>query len=328
MPLEEEPKLKRKPLAPEELERVISLHESGQSWLMIQKLTTIPRRTAQREYRRWEASRSIERLETARKDIAAQEFRRHMDAMSEFAMFLTDHLSLPDSPEPIVDAETYLSRLWDRELPALAELYQVARQGPRAQERVRRRNRAILSSLETHTREVINWELLEQWKEAWDKSQALMARVIDSATETLGRAQEVLPDMARGVSPGGAKGSAVEIISGYVVRAVWQVLLSGDRSRTENLFAVSTVDTDRSETPVISTGDRVVLQYHDRVSTARKVRDGAQSAMESVLKQSIVAELGSQIMIMQRLVTELDGFLDPIVLRPVILRTRCVLCPV
>ena len=69
--------MKRVVLSNSQLEQVLSLRQNGLSWVKIQRETGIPRRIARRDY---EESQQRQ-LESARKDVAAQEYRLHLDLL-------------------------------------------------------------------------------------------------------------------------------------------------------------------------------------------------------------------------------------------------------
>lgn len=79
--------VKRIELSESQLESVIQLRQRrGYSWLRIERETHIPRRVAKREYLRWEQQQAREDLQTARREVAAEEFREHLDALLDLAV--------------------------------------------------------------------------------------------------------------------------------------------------------------------------------------------------------------------------------------------------
>ena len=89
----------RKKLSDKELNKIIRLRQDRASWLRIQRETGIHRQTAKRAYDKWERSKSLEELKEARKDVAAQVFREHMESLVILATSLVSNLAVPHLTE-------------------------------------------------------------------------------------------------------------------------------------------------------------------------------------------------------------------------------------
>ena len=151
-----------------ELNQVIKLKQSGASWMMIQNQTGVPRRSAQKAYEDWQRSQSIDELKAARVDVAAEEFRKHVDQLINLVESLARGLEVPKTPKITMNAEGYLDSLLEKiyREPKGYDITQIIE--TRESQRFLREYHMLLKSLEYHTREKVHWQLLERWKEAWN----------------------------------------------------------------------------------------------------------------------------------------------------------------
>ena len=92
--------MKKIVLSNNQIQQVVNLRDSGISWVKIEKETGIARRIVKRDYDEWAAKQSQRQLEDARKEVVAQEYRMHLDLLSQMANLLLDSLVIP---HPLTD---------------------------------------------------------------------------------------------------------------------------------------------------------------------------------------------------------------------------------
>jgi hypothetical protein len=103
--------MRRRHVSPEELAMIIRLRHENASWLKIQRETGVPRRIGQRAYVQWGRSQASEELKEARKDVAAQAFREHMDSLVTLATSFVMNLEVPHLPE-LMDKDSEQFFVW------------------------------------------------------------------------------------------------------------------------------------------------------------------------------------------------------------------------
>jgi hypothetical protein len=288
--------MRRRELSNEELAKVIRLRKIGNSWLRIQHETGIHRQMAKRAYEKWEHSKSMEELKEARKDVAAQAFGEHINYLIKLAESLVSALHVPKMLRGLNNADEALDQLWMRNIQGELELSQ--KSGTVEIGHVVRRNRMIFKALQEHTREKVRWEALEEWKQARNNAAEYFRKLRLEATEVIG-------NIWRGISTG--ESEQMHVLKGSSIMTegrVWLEFYKGD-----------------SDT-------RLDLNDVKLAKDVLKVCRWAANNLQKGNKSDLVRRLVEEVHRMQDRTEELEATLDELLLRPMILRTRCDLCPV
>jgi hypothetical protein len=176
----------------------------------------------------------------------------------------------------------------------------------------------LLKSLQDHTREKVNWQLLEHWKEAWNdciihlsKLEQEKDMIADNITSTNINIIEDL-NKRRGID------TAAKEIAQVVLSAIWQNIIDGKLD---------------SENPEISMNyDLIDNALH--ITIERDLFKDIEKTLSSVAetfcynkKEDIIQPLINDVINMNGIIGKLEEMLNPLVFRPLILRTRCELCP-
>jgi len=186
--------MRRRDLSDEELNQIINLKKAGSSWVKIQRELGINRRTAKRAYDNWVRSQSMEELKEARKDVAAQAFREHMESVIRLA---GANLRVPSSLADMdKDTEQFLSWLLDQDL--LERLVSISVETKEAYAPVsgphvldpqsyRREKELLFESLKVHTRENARlWKDWDEWKEARNNCVKVLRKLRKETSEVVG----------------------------------------------------------------------------------------------------------------------------------------------
>lgn len=322
--------MRRRILSDQELEEVIKRKQSGASWLKIQNETGIPRRTAKRAYEDWERSRSLEDMSQVRRDVAMVEFRQHLHHLRKLADSLVDYLSVPDLPITESSHEV-LSRLWQRNIIGEPNAERGWAGGAeRATRRIVRQNRLLFEALRDHTRGEIRWEALNEWERAWDNSIHCLNELRKEAHEMVGNILDQQRDLRARIQEESVERDAVDRMAEAVLRAIW-LAIQEDNLNQECLLVPTKLDGDGRSLvtyfryPYV----RAWLEFAD-TSLVQYVVDVGNWAIDNLRKgdkSNLVRSLEKEVARMQKATEELEEMLDPLRLRPIILRTRCDLCP-
>ena len=169
---------RRRNLSPDELSRIIQLRGSRTSWLKIEQVTGVPRQIAKREYGAWEHSQSKEELKQARIQVATDLFNEHLQQIVGLAEGLVNDIPESMTPGETRDAETVIGDILARWISSEAEervsLIPRQQDAERAHRRSLRQNQILFRSLRDHTREKVDWQVLEKWKVGWNTSMKAM----------------------------------------------------------------------------------------------------------------------------------------------------------
>ncbi len=319
--------MKRVELSSDELNEVIRLRQAGGSWVAIErKVPGVTRRVAQRAHNEWERSRSVGELESARRELAKDEQRRHSDAMLWIADGLVRHLTIDGQPVITSDAAQYMSRLWARSLPW--KLLSDLEEGDTAEDdpRNRRRNEWLFQSLQEHTRKEVSWGSYEDWLENWDAIMKLTQSLHETTLRTVA-------SKLRGGAKGGEDAVSEERADslaanalGFTMAALWHGIRHDDLDSAVTPFA-PIPNLGRGEDHEADDDRGSASQGKDSDENLRRVMAACRRSIPVVWVRDTAVELRDRVHRMRQAEEQLDVELDPLALRPVLLRTRCRLCP-
>jgi len=327
--------VKRKELAYDELEKVKRLKQIGASWLKIEHETGIPRRAAKRAYEKWERSQSPQELKDARKEVAAVEFRYHIESLKSLAVFLAINSSVPSSPN-MINAEQFFSQLWQQDI---LQRFSYTDQPSRLQKWDTqfgfRENELLFQSLQDHIRgEEGRWSALERWREARDNS----AKVLDKLRK---ESRVVVPNylkleqeknLLQIIKEESCEPNPVEQMAAAVLNAIWRDILEDKLG--QNL--VQMVLGGGGSQCMVRVGYETFLLFNAPTDTAldttlaqkvTRICNLAVSNLGKGEKSDMVKSLQDEVRTMKKASEELREMLNPVRLTPMILRTRCDLCP-
>ena len=326
--------MRRRALASEELDKVIRLKQIGTSWLGIERETGISRRTAKRAYEKWERSQSLQELKDARKEVAEVEFRYHIEDLKSLAISFAINSSVPSSPD-MTNAEEFFSELWRQDiLQRFSYTDQPLRVKWDSQFGLRE-NELLFQSLQDHIRgEEGRWSALERWIEARNnsakildklrkESQVLVTNFLKLERET--NLLQIIKEKSRERNP-------VERMAEAVLTAIWRDILEDKLG--QNL--VQTVSGGGGSQSMVRVGYETFFLLDDkddhdhmaRAQTLTRIGNLAINNLEKGEKSDMVKSLQDEVRTMKRASEELREMLNPVKLTPLILRTRCELCPV
>ena len=319
--------MRRRELSSEELDKLIRLHQLGTSWLRIQHEMGIDRRTAKRAYEKWEHSKSRDELREARKDVAAQAFGEHVNYLIKLAEFLVRSLHVPGMLRELDNADEALGRLWTRNIQEEVETSQHL--GAVETGQVVRRNRMIFTALQEHTREEVRWQALDEWKQARNNAAQYSRKLRLEATQVI---TNILNDerglMGRTRTAVGGK-DVTEKISEGLIENIWRGILTGKPERLRVLKGGGAANSWRVWLEFYKDDSETRLDLNDSglAMEVLNVCTRAVGNLQEGRKSALVLNLAKEVGGMQGRAKELEESLDRLVLRPVILRTRCDLCP-
>jgi hypothetical protein len=353
--------VKRGALAPEELDRVIELKEIGTSWLKIQHETGINRRTAKRAYDKWKHSQSPEVLREARKDVAAKAFLDHLKSLTTLAGSVVSNLSVPPSIADMEkNSEQFFAWLWKQNL-----LWRGVYISPETQERYNLsqihvytmrdpqcfrmgdpqfnvlENELLFKCLQDHTRgEGVPWEALEGWEKARDNGAKIVEKLQKEASEVVNnfvnQEQERQTNFLHRVKEGSREDNPVKQMREAVLREMWGLMLQDRLDEEVTWFeTVSRGKAPPQDIDIIVKSRRSNEKIFTFIGSTNKsladkvtgICNSAANNLRKGEKSSMVESLQNEVRTMKDATEKLRKMLNPINLTPVILRTRCDLCP-
>jgi exonuclease VII small subunit len=325
---------RRRNLSPDELSQIVQLRDSRTSWLKIQRRTGVPRQIAKREYVVWQQSQSNEELKQARIRVATDLFNEHLRQIVGLAEGLVNDLPQSMTPLETRDAEAVISDILARWIFGETEervcLIPDRQETQRAQRRSSRRNQMLFRSLRDHTREKVDWRILEEWKAGWSRSREATEALRSKAEKMV---QSILDNERRSIrdkidASRGGKSILAKMVAG-VIEVIWRGANDNALGKVEQFVQTRRITEGRGLIIFGELGSVTRIELAD----SRLANDAAEVCRQAARNLSII-DIDKPIRLyqdgtetMKQAIHKLEDALDPLVLRPMILRTRCDLCP-
>ncbi len=329
--------MKRQELSASQIEDVMRLRDRSASWLGIEKQTGIPRRIAQRTYFESLQKRTAEKLSAVRKELAKEDFQEHRKLLLDMAMQLVSLTTIPGPGEPSsflfeTDAQVRLSQIWqkDRWVDSLFDgILLIPPSGPSQQQKrqVERRNRLLFNSLRVHTKGRKCWRALDDWRSAWegcrDELERLKNEIRDSIEVILSGTGSRQGNLREGKTKLG-----VDEISSELFLMIKQSLLGSSARPVPGtaLGGQGDYTTSKRRTPntINIMEGALPVEFSE---LPREVRRGISRVIKERHSSDTAGQLRKNIAKVRKAALEIEESLDPVELSPLILATRCELCP-
>jgi len=318
--------MKKIELSPLELKKVVELRQLGAKWTEIEHETKVERRAAKRAYEEWERDKKMKEQQRVRFRVAAEAFHEHLNDLIRLAESLVSALCVPKMLWELRNADEVLDHLRMRNILGELEPFPTSTDEIG---RLVRRNKMLLKSLQDHTREKLRWEALEEWKQARNNAVEYSEKL---RSETIKLVRKILNNqlgLKKRIESAIGGNDIAEKIADGVRENIWRGILARKPEPLHVLKGASVVaeghvwlefyhgDSDTK----LDLGDvelaKEVLSMCRQVAT--NLWEGTQSDM--------VRRLTDEVRRMQDTTKELGESLDGLILRPIILRTACDLCP-
>lgn len=283
--------------------RMVELHRQGESISAISRAVGCHRQTV----KSYLVGRRGDILaDEVRKQLLIDELRRHLDDLAQFADSLSGSLPVPTSHKDEGDAEVVLTPLWGKEQRAI------------------RRNKLLFESLRKHTGEKGWWVAFKEWQETWNTCKRAREEVRGEAYEMVRNLINQRAGLKEEVEKKSSKGRDVMgRIADDVLWVVWWAG-TGDRPVEEIKFQI---EEDRI---VVETGFQACYAFEhglSEVSLGPDMLEVCKLSFETLYQSFSGKGISEMLHTMKEKIDKIGDSLDPSILRPQILRTRCELCP-
>ncbi len=321
---------------------IIRLRHENASWLKIQRETGVPRRIGQRAYVQWARSQAREELKEARKDVAAQAFREHMDSLVTLATSFVMNLEVPHLPELMdKNSEQFFVWLWEQDL-LQRRLYLSSLDAKEAAPLVarpivdprsyRRETELLFVSLPAHTRgEGVRWEALKEWERARDNCKRVLDKLREESRAVVSNSlnQERETNLLQRVKEGSREDDPVKQVAEVVLRQIWGATIGDKLDEEGPLFETVLRGKGIPQEINVKSRDETIFTFFGDTnkSLADRVTHICNLVANNLRKGDMVQQLHNEVHRMKKASDELHDMLNPVKLRPMILRTRCDLCP-
>jgi hypothetical protein len=321
--------VRKREVSRDELNLIIALRERDTSWLKVQKETSVPRHIAKRAYEQWQRSQAQELLSEVRKKVAAEEFRKHLDVLTKLADSLVLSLRIPASPFGTMKAEELLNTVWQRDLSNNERTVQAETGdlGDRNQRQTERRNRMLFQSLQEHTRGKVRWEALDEWKKSWDNCIDYLSNLNSKCREVMDGYLSQKKDLTKAFPDTNSLREVQDKMSETVLELVWRGNPGYDHKKKPKWFYVKKYQ--EGVFKVFAQGHPEIVYNFGTQNLGRDVADVCDLAAFNLFKtqSTILEKINHELNTIRKNIDDLEIMLDPLRLRPLILSSRCELCP-
>lgn len=322
--------MKKIDVTEEQMERIIRMRERGVSWLQIQENTEVPRRVAQRAYREWERRRLADELKAVRRELAAEDFRKHRGYVIELAQETVEKIDISTLPVLEGTAEAYLSSLLTTNRWVVKEEEGVQVTGTVASRvlsdrQVKRQNEMLFKSLKEHTSGKVRWGAYEEWKSAWDDCSRAMDDLKEEIHHRLGGELETRPELMSGFVESGPE-ETIKTLVDTVLKTLWRSSLSGNLERLTPAPGDPGQHRDYIITSIWEGKHTFRIPWNTAVSRDI-LEDGLNRMVEELYAGETFRVIMDKVDSMNTAFSELEEALNQLRLAPLILATSCDLCP-
>ena len=330
--------MKKREITPGELKKIIDLRHLGSNWTKIEVETNVERRAARRAFEEWEHDNEIRERNAVRFRVAAEAWHEHMNDLVNLASCLVSKLSLsPAMADLEKNSEQFFSSLWKEDL---LQRYLSPETGekiyPGDQSTYWREQQLLFESLKVHTEGKVRWEVLDNWKVARDKCADIVPKLRNEITAVVdksisqqkmaGTMQQVKKLMAKDMD---SKKRIEDIILNHLWQSVYwdKMYPESPRFVTEiegkNMSIISR-DID------VRSRDVTVFTFADpnHKSSVENLTRLFNSTVDALIKGGEVQSLSNEVGNIKKAYKEIGEMLTPVKLKPMIINSRCELCPV
>lgn len=325
--------MKKVTLSDGQMEQVVKLRGSGLNWSKVQEKTGIPRRIAKREYEESQKKISQKQLDLVRKEVVAQEYQAHLDLLAQFAISLVDVLGIPEAIADLRSADEVMTNLISKDNYKEHEFLGIRFGDHQRERRVVSMNTLLFKSLRAHTLGKVHWEMLDEWKAARDScidKLDVIRKELGTVLENILRQRPQLKKMLDATK----RTDVLTHIVDDILANIWLSEVLGDvggvtASRGASLLNKGTAWIDfHKKAPehtrlTFSSGDR-----KNNEDLAKGIAEVSNQAIYTIRTLEFISKVKSEVDRMQNTANELETTLNPLVLRPLILHSRCDICPI
>jgi len=311
---------------------MVRLHRQGWSISAIARSVGCHRQTVRGHLTERQADVLAEEV---RKQALTEDLQKHLDDLTQFAVSFKSYLTTPDMPTEDRDATAVLTPLLPKAL--LQGLDSVSQKTRREQRQKDRQTNMLLRSLREHTGEKGWWQAFEEWREVWDICIEGLKGVREQAPKVVGNYLSKAPEVVgnylsqKAEEKVGEKSGKEYILDSIVYGVLWAAWCIVTASEPEEELELRNFRVvPEGQRLRIRTGGYYLNLIFDETETAlaQEVAAVCNNALQDLYPRYMVDEILGMLQRMDEKIEVIDDALDPFILRPLLVRTRCTLCPV
>ena len=307
----------------DQVRRMVELHRQGESISAISRAVGCHRQTV----KAYLAGRRGDILaDEIKKQLLTDEQQKHLDDLTQFAASLVGHLTIPDSPNENRDVAAVLDPLLPKDLPQ--GLQTASREARRKQRQMERQNKMLFESLRQHTGGKGWWQAFEEWQQAWGTCVSALAEIREEAPKVMEDFMNQKPGLKEKVEGKIGPRDVLKKIVDLLLWPAWEVAAASNPEEELERRKFQVLLITRQFGVISGTYDLKVIFSETELTLAQEVATVCNLVLQNLYPRYMADEIQGMRHRMDEKIEEIDDALDPFILRPLLVRTRCELCPV
>jgi hypothetical protein len=191
-----------------------------------------------------------------------------------------------------------------------------------------KRKERLFQSLQEHTQGEVDWQLLKDWKQAREgiinDNKKLYTETREMITNII--SQREYTDVKIAMEEQLKGEVSIDILTDRMVELIWREILTDKQYEIHIFTGTSLINKGKVELRFKQNSDGLRIDNRD---LARKLLSASKWALKNLRtdKSDTIASFRNEVNIMRARYNDLEDLLNELVLRPIILKTRCKLCP-
>lgn len=243
---------------------------------------------------------------------------------------MPESMTLLETRDAEIIIDDILTTWTSSEAEEFASVIPLQQETEKAQRRNFRQNEMLFRSLRDHTREKVDWQVLEKWKGGWNRSRAAMNALRCKAEETV---RNILdnqkPNVRDKIEASEMEQSILANMVAGIVEVVWRGMNDNTLEKVADLVRTKPMTEGRGLIVFGESGSVTRIELADS-GLAKDVAEICRWAAKNLSieeREEQIRLYKDGIEAMKEAIKKLEDALNPLMLRPMILRTECDLCP-
>jgi len=322
--------MRRKYVSDQDLDTIIRLRKSGASWLKIESITQIPRRTSKRIFEDWQKTRTAEELKSARQQIAAAAFNYHMQDLINIARVILDNMGDPSLKDKR-DGTSVLNCIFETDIRGRGQEETYPPTATPSTARIIRQNKLLFNSLKEHTIESVDFFTFDKWLAARNTWKTSMDKLYSEVAQVIRNIINQKYDTRDVVTKINSDEALVDKMVTGAVETMYRAILDGKVTQIEQIKDYINMKQLPGGITILFSGNitttDLVVESKELAEEILKICKSAVDILFRGKGLETVEVLADALHIMRDSRNELDDSLDELRLTPIILHTKCELCP-
>jgi len=303
----------------DKMDQIIELATRNKTWAAIERETEVPRRKAKRAYEQYELQELKEEVKKARVTIASEETRIHINNLVVLAEYIADNLEIPTIASLEKTTSEYIDSLLHHPIfhepseisgiqPSVYPKDKKATENKKLR-RIHRQNKFLFKALKIHTEQQGQWRPMQNWMKARDDSRNRVEDIRLEARRIIERFIKLEDQTMQ---------SKIES-STTVDKMTYRI--------TEAIFEHITSHGLTGDLPSVTVNKLLKSKDNGLEFKIGRICKNTVNNLYRPEPSQYIQSLDTAIRTMKKSMAQIEEAFDGIILRPLLLNSRCQMCP-